>query len=61
MRYGWHVMMPCNGGVIAEHPFSLAPGRFAGAEDQEEDGEPFAEKFPRMRRCWKSASRRIIV
>jgi type I restriction enzyme M protein len=24
------------------------PGRYVGAEEQEDDGEPFAEKFPRL-------------
>jgi type I restriction enzyme M protein len=33
---------------IAKHGFVLTPGRFVGAEEQEDDGEPFAEKFPRM-------------
>lgn len=33
---------------IAKHSFVLTPGRFVGAEEQEEDGEPFAEKFPRL-------------
>lgn len=26
----------------------LTPGRYVGAEEQEEDGEPFAEKYPRL-------------
>jgi type I restriction enzyme M protein len=33
---------------IAKHGFVLTPGRFVGAEEQEEDAEPFAEKYPRM-------------
>lgn len=33
---------------IAKHGFVLTPGRFVGAEEQQDDGEPFAEKFPRM-------------
>jgi type I restriction enzyme M protein len=24
------------------------PGRFVGTEEQEDDGEPFAEKYPRL-------------
>ena len=24
------------------------PGRYVGAEEQEDDSEPFAEKFPRL-------------
>ena len=26
----------------------LTPGRFVGAEEQADDGEPFAEKYPRL-------------
>lgn len=33
---------------IAKHGFVLTPGRFVGTQEQEQDGEPFAEKFPRM-------------
>jgi type I restriction enzyme M protein len=33
---------------IEKHGFVLTPGRYVGAEEQEEDGEPFAEKFPRL-------------
>lgn len=33
---------------IKKHDFVLTPGRYVGAEEQEEDGEPFAEKYPRM-------------
>jgi type I restriction enzyme M protein len=33
---------------IAKHGFVLTPGRYVGAEEQEEDGEPFAEKYPRL-------------
>jgi len=33
---------------IEKHSFVLAPGRYVGAEEQEDDGEPFAEKFPRL-------------
>ncbi|MBN1513054.1 MAG: hypothetical protein JXB13_13650 [Phycisphaerae bacterium] len=29
------------------HAFALTPGRCVGAEEQEDDGEPFAEKYPR--------------
>ncbi len=28
--------------------FVLAPGRYVGAEEVEDDGEPFAEKMPRL-------------
>ena len=33
---------------IKKHGFVLTPGRYVGAEEQEEDGEPFAEKYPRL-------------
>jgi type I restriction enzyme M protein len=33
---------------IKKHGFVLTPGRYVGAEEQEDDGEPFAEKYPRM-------------
>ncbi|SCZ65311.1 class I SAM-dependent DNA methyltransferase [Thiohalomonas denitrificans] len=33
---------------IEKHDFVLTPGRYVGAEAQEEDGEPFAEKMARL-------------
>jgi type I restriction enzyme M protein len=33
---------------ISRHGFVLTPGRYVGAEEQEDDGEPFAEKYPRL-------------
>lgn len=30
---------------INKHDFVLTRGRYVGAEEQEEDGEPFAEKW----------------
>jgi type I restriction enzyme M protein len=33
---------------IERHGFVLTPGRYVGAEEQEDDDEPFAEKFPRL-------------
>jgi type I restriction enzyme M protein len=33
---------------IRKHEFVLMPGRFVGTEEQEDDGEPFAEKYPRL-------------
>ena len=33
---------------IATHGFVLAPGRYVGAEDVEDDGEPFEEKMARL-------------
>ncbi|MDN5850420.1 MAG: type I restriction-modification system subunit M [Nitrococcus sp.] len=33
---------------IGKHGFVLTPGRYVGAEAQEDDGEPFAGKYPRL-------------
>jgi len=33
---------------IAEHGHVLTPGRYVGAEDIEDDGEPFEEKINRL-------------
>jgi type I restriction enzyme M protein len=33
---------------IEKQGFVLTPGRYVGTEEQEDDGEPFAEKFPRL-------------
>lgn len=33
---------------IGKHDFVLTPGRYVGAADEEEDGEPFAEKMARL-------------
>lgn len=33
---------------IKKHGFVLTPGRYVGAPEQEEDDEPFEEKFPRL-------------
>ena len=33
---------------IDKRGFVLTPGRYVGAEEQEDDGEPFAEKYPRL-------------
>lgn len=33
---------------IQKHGFVLAPGRYVGAEEQEVDGEPFTDKYPRL-------------
>ena len=33
---------------IGKHGFVLTPGRYVGAEAQEDDGEPFAKKYPRL-------------
>jgi len=34
---------------IAEHRFMLTPGRYVGAEDVEDDGEPIEEKLARLK------------
>jgi len=33
---------------IEKHSFVLTPGRYVGAEERDDDGEPFAAKFPRL-------------
>ena len=33
---------------IAGHGYVLTPGRYVGAEEAEDDGEPFDKKFPRL-------------
>ena len=33
---------------IAAHGFVLTPGRYVGAEEVEDDGDPFEEKVPRL-------------
>lgn len=33
---------------IGKQGFVLTPGRYVGAEEQEDDGEPFEEKYPRL-------------
>ena len=33
---------------IKKHGFVLTPGRYVGMEGQDDDGEPFAEKYPRL-------------
>ena len=33
---------------IKKQGFVLTPGRYVGAEEQEDDGEPFTEKYPRL-------------
>jgi type I restriction enzyme M protein len=33
---------------VREHRYALTPGRYVGAEDAEEEEEPFEEKMPRL-------------
>jgi type I restriction enzyme M protein len=50
---------------IAKHGFVLTPGRYVGAEDIEEDAEPFAEKYPRLvaevEECFNDGERLTIA
>jgi type I restriction enzyme M protein len=50
---------------IAKHGFVLTPGRYVGAEEQEDDGEPFAQKYPRLlaelEQCFGEAERLMAV
>jgi type I restriction enzyme M protein len=38
---------------IRKHGHVLTPGRYVGAEAQEDDGEPFAEKMQRLTTQWR--------
>lgn len=38
---------------IRKHGHVLTPGRYVGAEEQEDDGEPFAEKMMRLTTQWR--------
>jgi type I restriction-modification system DNA methylase subunit len=40
--------MSVNSAGIGKHGFVLTPGRYVGAEEQEQDAEPFTEKYPRL-------------
>jgi type I restriction enzyme M protein len=46
---------------IGKHGFLLTPGRFVGAEEQEEDTEPFAEKYSillaDLEKCFEESKR----
>ena len=44
---------------IAAHGFVLTPGRYVGAEDVEDDGEPFEEKMGRLAGKTGGAVRRV--
>jgi type I restriction-modification system DNA methylase subunit len=50
---------------IGKHGFVLTPGRYVGAEAQEDDGEPFAEKYPRrlaeLDECFREGERLTAV
>src|SRR5690606_36691961 len=38
---------------IRKHYYVLTPGRYVGAAEQEDDGEPFAEKMARLAALWR--------
>ena len=38
---------------VRKHGYVLTPGRYVGAEVQEDDGEPFAEKMQRLTGQWR--------
>ena len=38
---------------VSKHGCVLTPGRYVGAEVQEDDGEPFAEKMQRLTAQWR--------
>jgi type I restriction enzyme M protein len=38
---------------IGKHNHALTPGRYVGAEEQEDDGEPFEEKMLRFAALWR--------
>ena len=38
---------------VRKHGYVLTPGRYVGAEVQEDDGEPFAEKMQRLTAQWQ--------
>jgi len=38
---------------IRRHDYVLTPGRYVGAAEQEDDGEPFAEKMARLTAQWR--------
>ncbi|ALZ06984.1 SAM-dependent DNA methyltransferase [Pseudomonas aeruginosa] len=50
---------------IRRHGFALTPGRYVGAEEQEEDGEPFEDKYPRLlaevEQCFRESERLTLA
>jgi type I restriction enzyme M protein len=42
---------------IAKHDHVLTPGRYVGAAEEEDDGEPFAEKMGRLAAHWRAQER----
>jgi type I restriction enzyme M protein len=50
---------------IEKHGFVLTPSRYVGAEEQEDEGEPFTEKYPRLlaelEECFAEGERLMVV
>lgn len=50
---------------IEKHDFVLTPGRYVGAEQHHDDGEPFEEEFPRLvaevKKCFAEGERLMAV
>lgn len=50
---------------IGKHGFVLTPGRYVGAEAQQDDAEPFAQKYPRLlaelEQCFGESERLMAV
>ena len=50
---------------VGKHGFVLTPGRYVGAEEQEDNGEPFVEKYPRLlaelEECFREGERLMAV
>ena len=45
---------------IRKHGYILTPGRYVGAEVQEDDGEPFAEKMQRLTAQWREQQAKAV-
>ena len=58
----------CKADTIAEigrNGFVLTPGRYVGTKEQDDDGEPFAKKYPRLMQeveeCFREGERLMAV
>ena len=45
---------------IAKHGYALTPGRYVGAEDVEDDDEPFTEKMRRLSALWREQQQEVV-
>ena len=45
---------------VRKHGYVLTPGRYVGAEAQEDDGEPFAEKMQRLTAQWREQQAEVV-